>query len=107
MVISPTKLEVIVVTAVDTRGDWITLSIDIKVFAFCFLDLKTWEVPIPTLAISNVTAGVDKASAADFANFTYKLSDLTAYMVLGSLSVVPTPTEVVAIPIALTEVVSE
>ena len=49
--------ESVVVSAVDTIGDWMMLSIETRTFAFWLVDINLWEVPIPTEVIST-TSGI-------------------------------------------------
>ena len=88
-------------TALATTGVWITLSRLTKTLLFAFLEVREWEVPIPTAVISKITGLAFKASSAVAANFRFESSDFTANTFDGSLSVDPTPGMVVVlIPIA-------
>ena len=57
-----------VVIAVATTGDWITLSIDKIALAFWLVDTNLWEVPIPTLVISNAIGILFNAFSAELAS---------------------------------------
>ena len=69
---------------------------------FAFLEVREWEVPIPTAVMSKTTGLALRASSAVAASFIFESSDLTANTVDGSLSVDPTPgIVVVLIPTAI------
>jgi len=95
----------VVVTALETTGDWIRLSIARTTFAFWFVDTILWRaVPIPILVISRDLGIILSASSALLANFIVFSSDLTIYTSSGNLSVKPIPTKlVVAIPIEFSD----
>jgi hypothetical protein len=89
------------VIAVETIGDWITLSIPIIAFLFWFFEVNKWELPMPTDVNSKTFGIVFNASEADAETLIWESFSLTTYKLGGSLSVTPIPgTEVVAIPIA-------
>ena len=77
------------------------LSSATTTFAFWFIEVNLWNVPIPTLVISK-TSGTDlRASSALLASLTLFISTFTIKTLSGNLLVVPTPTKLVdAIPIA-------
>ena len=79
------------------------LSSATTTFAFWFIEVNLWNVPIPTLVISK-TSGTDlRASSALLASLTLFISTFTIKTLSGNLLVVPTPTDgklVDAIPIA-------
>ena len=91
-----------VVTAVDTRGDWIMLSSVTSTFEFWFIETNLWDVPIPTLVKSTLLTTPIRASFAVAASLILSSVILTANTDDGNLSVVPTPTNpsVDAIPSA-------
>lgn len=96
-----TLVDNVVVVAVETIGDWITLSSAKITLAFWFVLTNLCEVPIPTLTISKVFGISLRASSALLANLTLFASTFTIYTFLGSLSVIPIPAKLVdAIPIA-------
>ena len=89
-----------VVVAVDTTGDWIILSIVIRVLGFWFFAVIKCPDPIPTPVISSVVGLSAKASVALAATLTRSSSCLTMNNVDGNLSVTPIPgMSVEAIPI--------
>ena len=91
-----------VVTAVDTTGDWITLSIATTTLAFWFVAINLWEVPIPTLSRSTTT-GIDLSAFSALVAILIKLSStFTAYKFSSGRNVVlEVPTKLaVAIPMA-------
>ena len=97
-----------VVTAVDTTGDWIILSNANNALAFGFVATNLWEVPIPTLVISKTFGTTFKASSALLANLIASELILTTNTSDGTLSVVPIPAkDVDAIPIAIVEALPE
>ena len=91
------------VIAVDTIGDWIILSKEMRAFLFWLTALKQWEVPIPTLVISTTSGTVWSAWEIFSASLMGSSSILTAYTVLGYKVVVPIPANpvVIAIPSAV------
>ena len=98
----------VVVTAVDTTGDWIILSNANNALAFGFVATNLWEVPIPTLVISKTFGTTFKASSALLANLIASELILTTNTSDGTLSVVPIPAkDVDAIPIAIVEALPE
>ena len=52
------------VTAVETIGDWIMLSIETNNLEFWLIELNLCEVPIPTLVISTTSGTVFSAFSA-------------------------------------------
>ena len=66
------------VIAVDTTGDWIILSIEIKTLLFWFFAVNTWLVPRPTEVKSNTFGTTAKASLEEAATFMLKSLTLTA-----------------------------
>ena len=94
----------VVVTDVATTGDWMILSKASSALAFWFLAINLWDVPIPTWVISNVSGTIFKAFSALDANLTLSSLTLTMKIFSGSLSVLPTPTNVV-VPIPIDWVV--
>ena len=94
----------VVVTAVETIGDWIILSIAINPLAFLFVATNLCDVPIPTLVklIASGT-GFNAFSALD-AILILSSVTLTTNKSPGSEVVVPIPTnEVLEIPIAMVD----
>ena len=94
----------VVVTAVDTTGDWIILSIAINPLAFLFVATNLCEVPIPTLVMSTASGTGFSAFSALEAILISSSFTLTTNKSDGIKVVVPTPTnEVLAIPIAMVD----
>ena len=94
----------VVVTAVETMGDWIKLSIAINPLAFWFVETNLCEVPIPTLVKSTASGnGFNAFSALEAILILFSFT-LIANNSPGRKVVVPTPTnEVLAIPIAMVD----
>ena len=92
----------VVVTAVETIGDCIKLSIAINTFGFWFVDVNLWEAPTPT-DVRLRTSGTDfNASSALLARLISLSLTLTTNNPVCGKSVVVTPVEgnvVWAIPI--------
>ena len=92
----------VVVTAVDTIGDWTILSKQSRTLAFAFVATNLWEVPIPTL-VKLTDSGTERRAFLALSVTLMKLSStLIANTSLGNLSVHPIPVNplVFAIPIA-------
>ena len=92
----------VVVTAVETIGDWIRLSSATITFAFWLVETNLCDVPMPTLS-SSTTSGIDfRAFSALVAILITLSSTLTANRFSpGKKVVFAAPTKlVVAIPIA-------
>ena len=91
-----------VVTAVETTGDWITLSIATRTFAFWLVATNLWDVPIPTLSSSTAIGTALSALVALAATLIVLSSTLIAKISSPGKNVLfPTPeNDVVAIPIA-------
>ena len=90
----------VLVTAVETTGDWIILSIATRTFEFWFVDTNLCTEPIPTLLMFSVLGVIFKASSALLASWIVFWSNLTTNTSFGNLLVDPIPTKlVVPIPI--------
>ena len=94
------------VTALETNGDCITLSILTITLAFWFFAVSEWVVPTPTAERVRGLGTTFNASSAVAANLIVESFTLTAYTVSGSLSVEPTP-GIVAVTIPIFAVVPD